>query len=105
VEPINRSSHPHFLHIQHFSPAAELGLQRIYIYQADRIKLRTCRIQELKLQGASSYQARRINPTSFRDIQRLQNSELRLQRASSYEVRRIKNCRASEKSQPPADQE
>jgi len=105
VEPINRSSHPHFLHIQHSPPAPKLELQRIYNYQAERIKLRTCRIQELKSQGASSYQARRINPASLRDIEHLQNSKLRLQGASSYQARRIRNYRASERSQPLAEQE
>jgi len=41
----------------------------------------------------------------FRHIQHLQNSELRLQEASNYQVRRIRNCKASERSQPPTDQE
>jgi len=45
------------------------------------------------------------SPPHFQHIQHLQNSELRLQGASSYQARRIRNCWASKRSQPPADQE
>jgi len=36
-----------------------------------RNRFKTCKIQELKLQGASNYQARRINPASLKHIQPL----------------------------------
>jgi len=47
----------------------------------------------------------RDSPPHFWHIQHLQNSELRLQGASSYKARRIRNCWAWERSQPSADQE
>jgi len=49
MERINRGFRSHFSHIQHSSLALELKLQKIYIYQAERIKFRTCSIQEFKL--------------------------------------------------------
>ena len=48
----------------------------------------------------------RGSPPHFLQIQYFQNSKLRLQGASSYQARRIKNHRVSKnRSQPPIDQE
>ena len=69
-------------------------MRRINPYKLQKLQS-TCRIQKFKLLGASSYQVRRINPVSFRNIHHLWNSKLKLKGASSYQAERIRNCKVS----------